>query len=387
VSVRAFSQGGAVERGDFVEPAGDRRSAARVPLRALVLGGGGILGAAYEIGALAALEERRGSGSIYRDFDIFVGTSAGAFVAALLAQGIAARDLFDGFRSGGDLSLDQRDVYRIDWKRFLGGARSLAAGLARSVVEELHRGRRPSLVRLFLRAQDLLPAGFIRLDGLEVALCRMFARRGVSNRFADLSKALFVPALDIERTERIVFGEPEESEPTICQAVAASCALPRFFGPVRVGRRLLVDGAIGGSVNVDIALEKGATHVLVINPIVPLCSGGDGSRGSDHCRSMSKAGLGQVLDQCLKIEHDAGLRSALEVAHMRSPEATLLLLEPSRRAMFSEGPMDYDARARVLDLGYSATALKLAGAAALFDGFFDNPALCEGHMRRTSPTR
>lgn len=205
----------------------------------------------------------------------------------------------------------------------------------------------------------------------------MFARRGVSNRFADLKKSLFVPALDIERTERVVFGEPGETEPTICQAVAASCAIPRFFGPVRVGRRLLVDGAIGGSVNVDIALDKGATHVLVINPIVPLCSGDDGSKGSGWCRPMSEAGLGQVLDQCLKIEHEVGLRSALELAHVQSPEATLLLLEPERRSMFSEGPMDYDAQAGVLDLGYDTTARQLREIASRFTDFFGMPRLSE----------
>lgn len=378
MSARAFSPRQAADRGRYAEYAGGRRVAAGVPLRALVLGGGGILGAAYEIGVLAAWEERRGVGSIYRDFDIFVGTSAGSLVAALLAQGIAPRDLFDGFRrEGGDLSLTRQDVYRIDWRRFLGGTWSLGTGLASAVVEDVRHGRLPSLVGLFLRAQDLLPAGFIHLDGLETALCRMFARRGVSNRFADLKKSLFVPALDIESTERVVFGEPGESEPTICQAVAASCALPRFFGPVRVGRRLLVDGAIGGSVNVDIALGKGATHVLVINPIVPICSGGDGSEGSGRCRPMSQAGLGQVLDQCLKIEHEVGLRSALELAHVQSPEATLLLLEPERRSMFSEGPMDYDARAGVLDLGYDTTARQLREIASLFTDFFEMPRLSE----------
>ncbi|MEX0880456.1 MAG: patatin-like phospholipase family protein, partial [Thermoanaerobaculia bacterium] len=81
MSARAFSQRQAADCGRYSEHAGGRPVAAGAPLRALVLGGGGILGAAYEIGALAAWEEQRGSGSIYRDFDIFVGTSAGAFVA------------------------------------------------------------------------------------------------------------------------------------------------------------------------------------------------------------------------------------------------------------------------------------------------------------------
>src|SRR5712691_3099811 len=102
------------------------------PRRALVLGGGGILGAAYEIGALAALEERWGSGAIFRDFEIFVGTSAGSFVAALLAQGIAAQELYDGFRGKtAEFGLKREDIYRIDWAKLGCGARRLLVDIVR----------------------------------------------------------------------------------------------------------------------------------------------------------------------------------------------------------------------------------------------------------------
>src|SRR5207244_4613885 len=46
----------------------------------------------YEVGALAALEERlNGEG---RGFDVYVGCSAGSVVASLLANGVRARDLY-----------------------------------------------------------------------------------------------------------------------------------------------------------------------------------------------------------------------------------------------------------------------------------------------------
>ncbi len=341
------------------------------PRRALVLGGGGILGAAYEVGALAALEERLGPGRIYSDFQIFVGTSAGSFVAALASQGISAREMLRGFEGKrAEFDLQRRDFYQVDWQRFLTACWRFLASLVGESARELAARRVPSFVDLLLRAQDQLPVGFIRVEGLESALCRIFARRGLSNRFADMKRKLYIPALDLDTSQRFVFGEDPEHDPTICQAVTASCAIPRFFGPVRLGGRLLVDGAIGGSLHVDIPLEKGATHVFIINPIVPACtSGSNGDAPRAGCRTMSKAGLGQILDQCLKIEHEAGLRCAVGRAQLTFPEVRFFLLEPDPEDMFPESPMDYKAHDRVLKLGYETTARQLRKRAVLFDDF------------------
>ena len=59
---------------------------------ALVLGGGGMTGAVYEIGALRALDLLAVNRNV-NEFDIYVGTSAGAFVAALAALSSAAEIL------------------------------------------------------------------------------------------------------------------------------------------------------------------------------------------------------------------------------------------------------------------------------------------------------
>src|SRR3982075_1380438 len=60
--------------------------------RALVLAGGGITGLTYEIGALRALDDLLVGASV-NDFDIYVGTSAGSFVSALLANGITPTEM------------------------------------------------------------------------------------------------------------------------------------------------------------------------------------------------------------------------------------------------------------------------------------------------------
>src|SRR6058998_982414 len=62
------------------------------PRYALALAGGGVIGGMYEVGAMTALEERlNGSG---RGFDVYVGCSAGSVVAALLASGIRAHEIY-----------------------------------------------------------------------------------------------------------------------------------------------------------------------------------------------------------------------------------------------------------------------------------------------------
>src|SRR5213080_2307468 len=57
----------------------------------LALAGGGVIGGMYEVGAVAALEERL-SGSSY--FQVYVGCSAGAVVGSLLANGVRASEIF-----------------------------------------------------------------------------------------------------------------------------------------------------------------------------------------------------------------------------------------------------------------------------------------------------
>ena len=64
---------------------------AQRPRRGLVLGGGGVLGGTWAIGALAALEEEYGFA--VADVDVIVGTSAGSVLAALLGGGVSVEQL------------------------------------------------------------------------------------------------------------------------------------------------------------------------------------------------------------------------------------------------------------------------------------------------------
>src|SRR5687767_6798772 len=77
------------------QTAGRKTTRRRVPRRsrtALVLGGGGVTGGVYEIGALRALDLLAVNRTI-NEFDVYVGTSAGSFVASLAANGVTPEEM------------------------------------------------------------------------------------------------------------------------------------------------------------------------------------------------------------------------------------------------------------------------------------------------------
>src|SRR5438876_10796461 len=79
-------------RGVGRPPSTDRRRRPRPDKTALVLGGGGFTGGVYEIGALRALDLLAVNSSV-NQFDVYVGTSAGSFIAALCANGVTPEEM------------------------------------------------------------------------------------------------------------------------------------------------------------------------------------------------------------------------------------------------------------------------------------------------------
>src|SRR5438445_6885091 len=130
---------GIVARGVGQPAAGERRRQARPDKTALVLGGGGFTGGVYEIGALRALDLLAINTTV-NQFDVYVGTSAGSFVAALAANGITPEEMMrvvnrqatSPFR---DVNLDQ--LLRPNVGEFLASAVKFpfrAVNLARTIV-------------------------------------------------------------------------------------------------------------------------------------------------------------------------------------------------------------------------------------------------------------
>jgi len=238
---------------------------------ALVLGGGGFTGGVYEIGALRALDLLSVNRTV-NQFDVYVGTSAGAFVAALTANGITPEEMMrvvnrqvpTAFRD-----VDVGQLLRPNVLEFAASAVKLpfrTLGLARSFAGQLGQ---LSAMDVVLGLAEVLPSGAYSSAGIERYMRTVLSDPDRTNDFRLLENELYLAATDLDTCERIVFGANDWDDVPISTAVSASAALPMVYKPVEVKDRELVDGGIVSTTNIDIAVEAGAKFVVVVNPLVP----------------------------------------------------------------------------------------------------------------------
>jgi predicted acylesterase/phospholipase RssA len=342
---------------------------------ALVLSGGGITGFLYEVGVLAALEQALPRPPLARWFGTFVGTSAGAVAAALFANGASALEMYGALNADRDspFNFRPRDVFGV-------AGRNLAHLLTQfltPLLGTLRRtiaGGRPSLAAMLADFQEHHPPGFYSTEPLERTLCSRFDDLGFAHRFHELKSRLYVTGTDIDSGERLVFGADPLRDVHICRAVAASCAIPIFFRPIRIEERDVVDGAIAETTPIDIAVEHGARRVLYLNPMVPirndrtkLCLPLDGG----HCARLSEKGVGWVGEQALRLLLAAKLDQALSALRAGHPDLVVRTIHPARdeMPMFMHNVMSFAARKELLAYGYACGQRALAaGTLALLSG-------------------
>src|SRR3954469_24732753 len=147
---------------------------------ALCLCGGGITGGMFEIGALAALDDffAPAAGEDTRsfsvnDFDVYVGTSAGAFLATVLASGMPIKRLFRGILDDDRsvLPANRTDIFRFDMRQGLGILRDLS-GVLLSAASRMARRQFMMPGELLGDLLDVLPAGLFSLSHYEKYLER-----------------------------------------------------------------------------------------------------------------------------------------------------------------------------------------------------------------------
>jgi NTE family protein len=225
------------------------------PKVGLVLGAGGVTGAAYLAGALAALENDLGWDA--RAADAIVGTSAGALVGALLRSGVPAGDLAawtvrsrlsdEGATVLGSLERAEFDPVRL--RDFL---RPLRIPVPRSVWAAL---RSP-----------------LRFDPLRALMIHLHdGTRDIAANLAFLGTAWpdrSFACCAVRRSDgrRRVFGGRNVPRDGLAPAVAASCAVPGYFAPVLVDGEAYLDGGVASTTNAD-ALPGANDLVIVVAPM------------------------------------------------------------------------------------------------------------------------
>jgi NTE family protein len=209
---------------------------------ALVLGGGGITGIAWEIGLLAGLAD---AGVDLSGADLVVGTSAGSVVAAQLTSGAGLAAMYERqlAPATGEKAarLNRATLVQFGW------------AMLRSRGKDVEFRRRIGTLALAAEKAGMTPSEQERID--------VIGSRLVSTDWPD--RALVITAVDAETGEFRTF-ERDSGVPLV-SAVAASCAVPGVYPPVTIDGRRYMDGGMRSAANADLA--QGYDRLVVLAPI------------------------------------------------------------------------------------------------------------------------
>jgi NTE family protein len=344
-----------------------RRRRPRRSRTALVLGGGGFTGAVYEIGALRALDLLAVNRTV-NQFDVYVGTSAGSFLAALTANGVTPEEMMrvvnqqvpTPFRD-----VDRGTLMRPNTLEFAQSAALLPLrmlGLTRNVLSNL---RTTSIIDLAVGLAEALPSGLYDGGGIQDYMEAVLSDPDRVDDFRLLENELYLPTTDLDSCERIVLGGPGWDDVPISRAVAASTALPMVYKPVEIKGRHLMDGGLRSTGNVDIAVEAGAKFVIVVNPLVPYVNDFQKvipTMWGSRVRRVRDMGFPQIGYQAFKLLAHQHLHEAVAHWKDRYPGVDIILIEPdlNDELMFETNVLNFTRRVEIARHGFESVTLKLA---------------------------
>lgn len=335
-----------------------RRASGKV---GIALAGGGPLGAIYEIGALRALEEALG-GVSFTDLDLYVGVSAGAFVAAGLANGVGPDEMHDMFildRSPHE-PFEPRLLLRPAFGEFLRRLGMVPELVQAAFMAYLKAAPRHGFIECFARLTHGLPTGFLDNDAVASFLAGLFTKPGRTNDFRKLKRKLFIVAADLDTGKATAFGAPGFDHVPISEAVKASAALPGVYPPARIDGHDYVDGALKKTLHASVALKEGAKLLFCINPLVPYDAELAAASGRKP-RPLAERGLVTVLSQTFRALIHSRMRVGMARYAAEFPDADVVLFEPARDddVIFFANIFSYSDRKRLARHAYRHTLAEL----------------------------
>jgi NTE family protein len=330
-----------------------------------VLGAGGVLGGAWLAGGLAALADVTGWDPATAD--VIVGTSAGSMIGALLACGVppwfmvahSAGETFPGLLDAKGQPTDEAD-------RSAGGVLIRRKGVPDlrplSIAYGLRALRNPRRHRAGAVAAAFAPRGLMSTRPLRETIQRV-APSGWSEH-----PGLWIVATDSSTGRRVVFGREDAPPADLSAAVAASCAVPGIYRPVRIGDRTYVDGGAWSASNLDCVARAELDLVICLNPL------------SATAEELTRAGRGAVRGRMRRV---MGRRLGWEARRLRERGTAVVLIQPVAEdlAVMGGNMMSTARRHQVLSTAQTTVAEQLRRS-DLGELLADQPRVEEHRLRR-----
>jgi len=383
-----------VQKSDLNNPKPD-------PKIALVLSGGAVSGGAFKLGGLHALSNFMINRNI-RDFDIYVGVSAGAILSVFLANGIPTVEIIkslEGRRGGMIDPILASEFYYFNYKDFISKPLymlgDLLTILPRSVFNFIKNNNvinqdfrsvlltilaNPSYdnIEKFIKfcfsnntakpkfssiPWGYIPNGIFNTDNFEKTMRKNLEKNNLYNNFDLLyekrGKELYIAATKLDTAERIVFGYNENSSIPISKAMQASIAVPIFYKPVRIDGYDYVDGAVIKTASLDLAIDRNADLVICYNPFRPFNFEVFENQFKNNKKRMSIAddGFYALINQVFRTLLHTRLMHGIDY-YRKDPDfnGDIILIEPTEYddKFFDMNPLAFWERRKASKRGYES---------------------------------
>ena len=309
----------------------------------IALSGGALEGFLYQLGACYALDEALIKKTT-RDFDVYSGVSSGSIVGSLLACDIDLKHIIASIKGESKLlpRLTSKTIFDFAAKdiatRILKSAKSL------SIIEK------SKISRTFMKS---IPTGFFKGEGMKKYFENCLKKFSKENDFKKIRPELFVGATDQDTLQHVIFQKSHEQCPTISEAVKASCALPPFYAPQKIGNRRYIDGQVTRTSNLAKVVSNGCRLVIIVDPLKPFATEVPGA--------VDKEGGIFTLIQTMKALVYSRFATTLSHITDRFPDVDFIVFQPDEETtrIMSGSPMRYKIRNEIIDMAYKSTMRKL----------------------------
>jgi NTE family protein len=329
--------------GPDVVPGGSR------PRVGLVLGAGGVIGAAWMTGALPALAEYLPCP--LAEVDLVVATSAGSVLAAALRCGVSVEEMIAHQRGeaiGVLADAGVGDVTGGPWPPppalRVGSPRLLLTSLL--LPHRVHPGVGASAWVLRGRGSHLALRDMVH--ALHSHAYGHAAYRGPAADWAGAGRTWII-AVDYDRGRRVFFGRPGAPRAPLADAVVASCSIPGWYEPAVIGGRRYVDGGVRSPTSLRSLARAGVDEVFVLAPMASVVTGGLPLRPLERLERRLRALITNALLREVRALRAAGIA------------VTVLTPGPEDLAVMGANLMDPRRRRAVLETSLRTSAAMLAG--------------------------